>query len=79
MPSGYPGIPKEDSLNLVVGAYLPVSLPVMLEEFQNVRSLADEAARINTFGDIPLIVITGTGENRKDEYPSETLAKTSIA
>lgn len=79
VPSGYPGISKEDSLNVVVGAYFPVSLPAMQEEFQNVRSLADEAARINTFGDIPLIVITGTGENRKDEYPSEALAKTSIA
>jgi hypothetical protein len=43
------------------------------------EAMADEAARINTFGDIPLIVITETGENRKDEYPSEALAKTSIA
>jgi pimeloyl-ACP methyl ester carboxylesterase len=75
MPSGYPGVPKTDSLNLVVNAYLPISLPATLEEFRNVRSLADEAARVTSLGDIPLIVITGAIESRKDEYPSESLAK----
>ena len=76
MPSVYPGISKNDSLNVVVNAYFPVSLPTVAEEFAYVRSLADEAAKISTFGDIPLIVITGTGESRKDDYPSEALAKT---
>ena len=75
MPSGYPGIPKEDSLNVVVGAYMPISLPAMVEEFENVRLLADEAAKISTFGDIPLIVITGTGESRKEEYPIRSPGK----
>ena len=78
MSPGYPGISKNDSLNVVVGAYFPVSLPAMLEEYENVRALADEAARVNTFGDIPLIVITGTGDIRKEEYPSDSLARVSM-
>jgi pimeloyl-ACP methyl ester carboxylesterase len=79
MPSGYPGVPKEDPLNVIVGAYMPVSLPATVEESENVRLLADEAAEIRSFGDIPLIVITGTGENRKEEFPSEALAKTFVS
>ncbi|MFZ1683671.1 MAG: alpha/beta hydrolase [Candidatus Zixiibacteriota bacterium] len=74
MPSGYPGVPATDSLNLVVNAYLSMSLPATLEEFRSVRSLADEAAQVNSFGDIPLIVITGASAGRRDEYPSEALA-----
>jgi hypothetical protein len=57
---------------------MPVSLPAIVEESEQVRSLADEAARVRSFGDIPLIVITGTGENRKEEFPSEALAKTFV-
>jgi hypothetical protein len=51
----------------------------VLEESENVYSLADEASKIKSFGKIPLIVITGTGEIRKAEYPSEAMANTFIA
>jgi pimeloyl-ACP methyl ester carboxylesterase len=49
------------------------SLVGMMDEMNSIEVLANEAAEINDFGDIPLIVITGTHPNRNDVLPIEEL------
>ncbi len=69
----YPNTLKTDSINIINNSYLPASLPAVLEEKKNLEEMAKEAGRINTFGNIPLIVITGISENRRNEYPTKEL------
>jgi pimeloyl-ACP methyl ester carboxylesterase len=64
---------KTDSLNIISNSYLPVSVPAVLEEMKNTEALAEEAGKISSFGDIPLIVITGTSVTRREDYPTQEL------
>lgn len=64
----YPNTSKSDSINILTNAYLPVAIPAVLEELNNIKSLAKEASKINSFGDIPLIVITGTSPKRDAKF-----------
>jgi pimeloyl-ACP methyl ester carboxylesterase len=52
---------------------LPVSLAAASEENKNLEALAKEAGKITSFGNIPLVVITGTSESRRNEYPTKEL------
>lgn len=52
---------------------MPSSLAAVSEENRNIVALANEAGKIKSFGNIPLVVITGTRENRRNEYPTEEL------
>jgi pimeloyl-ACP methyl ester carboxylesterase len=57
-----------DSINIIANSYFPVSLSGVYDELTNVLPLAEEAGKITSFGDIPLIVITGTSDERKKEF-----------
>jgi len=52
-------------------------LPTCIEEGDRFAALADEAAEINTFGDIPLVVLTGTKPARRD-YLKDTAVKQTV-
>ena len=67
-PERYPTTVESDSINQIANAYMPTSLPAVIEELSNFEKLGIEAGKINSFGSIPLIVITGTGEQRMDEF-----------
>jgi pimeloyl-ACP methyl ester carboxylesterase len=60
-----------EAINTLWTAYEPVSLRASLEEDDNLRSLAEEASAVNSFGNIPLTVITATA--RKGPAEIETL------
>jgi len=64
----YPNTSKSDSINIVTNAYRPESIPALLEEINNIELLAAEASEVNSFGDIPLIVITGTSPKRDAKF-----------
>jgi pimeloyl-ACP methyl ester carboxylesterase len=57
----------------MTNAYMPTSLAAVQEELTNFEKLGDEAGNINSFGDIPLIVITGTGDQRMDEFTNKEI------
>jgi hypothetical protein len=69
----YPNTSRNDSINIINNSYLPESLPAVLEESKNLEALGKEAGKVSSFEDIPLIVITGTSENRISEYPTREL------
>jgi pimeloyl-ACP methyl ester carboxylesterase len=64
----YPNTSKSDSINIVTNAYRPKAIPAFLEELNNIELLAEEASKFNSFGDIPLIVITGTSPQRDAKF-----------
>ena len=69
----YPNTLKRDSINIINNSYFPCSFAAVLEENNNLEELAKETAKIKSFGDIPLIVITDTSETRRNEYPTKEL------
>jgi pimeloyl-ACP methyl ester carboxylesterase len=69
----YPGTKAGDSINLINNAFMATSLAAAVEEQQRVPALMTEARRITSFGDIPLIVITGTSPSRYQEYTDVVL------
>lgn len=72
-PERYPTTVESDSINRIVNAYMPASLPAVLEELGNFEELGKEAGLTNSFGEIPLVVITGTGEQRMEEFTNMKL------
>lgn len=67
-PNQYPTTLENDTINLIANAYMPTSLKTVLEELTNFEKLGIEANAINSFGEIPLVVVTGTDEKRIDEF-----------
>lgn len=67
-PNQYPATFESDSINMIPNAYMPMSLHTVLEELTNFEKLGVEANAISSFGEIPLVVITGTDEKRIDEF-----------
>jgi pimeloyl-ACP methyl ester carboxylesterase len=74
----YPATLENDPINNITNAYMPRSLPAVMEELTNFEKLGNEAGAISSFGDIPLIVITGTGEQRMDEFTNKDLGEKFI-
>ena len=69
----YPNTVKTDSINIINNSFLPCSLAAVSEENKNIEALAEEAGKITSFGNIPLVVITGSSEKRRNEYPTKEL------
>lgn len=69
----YSNTVKTDSINILTNAYRSTSLAAMLEEYQQVDQSAAEAGRVTTFGNIPLIVITGSGKQRINQFPTRVM------
>jgi pimeloyl-ACP methyl ester carboxylesterase len=68
---------SSDSINIIHNAYDSYSLSASMEESRNFKALAEEAGKISSFGNIPLIVITGTSESRSSWMPDKNLEKKS--
>lgn len=67
----FPNTNSEDQINIIGPALIHSSIGAAVEEMENVTALANEGRKITTFGDIPLIVITGTSPSRNDSIPLE--------
>lgn len=61
-----PNTNSEDRINVAGIALAHRSMGAVLEELENVGKLAVEASQVTSFGDIPLLVITGTSPTRND-------------
>ncbi len=68
------GTSADDSINIITKKLFPVSFAAIEEESRNAQKIAEEVSHIDSFGSIPLIVITGTGESRRASFPTEEMA-----
>ena len=55
---------ESDYINKVFRSVIYLSASSVIEEFEAVPKMAKEAKQINSFGNIPLVVITGENKNR---------------
>jgi pimeloyl-ACP methyl ester carboxylesterase len=67
----YPGTFPQDSINIRNNEYRPLSAPAVMEEYNNFDALAKEAAKVSSFGSIPLIIITPIGRKTITMFPDE--------
>lgn len=65
----FPNTNAEDRINVVGRAVALNNLIGTLDEMENVEALADEASNLRSFGDIPVVVITGASPTRNDALP----------
>ena len=66
-----PQTDPDDRINLVAPALLHKSMRGYLDEIMVTIQLVEEAKSISSFGDIPVVVITGTSPARNDALPLE--------
>ncbi len=66
-----PQTDPDDRINLVAPAMLHKSMSGYLDEIMVTSRLAEEARGISSFGDIPVVVITGTSPARNDALAME--------
>ena len=71
----YPKTKKTDSINVRTNELTFKSLYAVLEEINNLNYMLDEASHVTSFGNIPLVIITGAASNRYDDLPTEKLRK----
>ncbi len=69
----YPGTIESDAINLRANALAIRGISGALDEMINLPLLVEEAAAITSYGDIPLIVITGAAPDRFDGEDDEEL------
>ena len=62
----YPGLDPGEAINQQVGALSGRGLPAIYAEMNGVTQLAEDAGNAGDFGDVPLIVISGTAPERFD-------------
>jgi len=70
-PAIFPNTNAEDRINMVGTALSHKSISAVLDEMESIEGLAEEAKQITSFGDIPVVVITGASPTRNDVYPEE--------
>lgn len=70
-PSTFPNSNTEDRINTAGIALIHISANAVFDELRNIQSLAEEANAITSFGNIPVVVITGASPTRNDTTPSE--------
>ena len=72
---GYPNIDESDEINVTAKELRFKSVVAGLEEMNEFAVMLKDAGQVTSFGDIPLIVITGNSPNKYDIWPSESLRK----
>lgn len=60
----YPNTEADDPINIRSNALKPKSISAIVDESLSFKSIANEATYIDTFGNIPLVVITGVSPDR---------------
>ena len=71
----YPNTAKNDSINRIVYAMFYGGLSAFIDEQNSMEYLLDESEQINSFGSIPLKIITGTSPDRYNEISNPGLRK----
>ena len=71
----YPNTKENDPINIKVKALRPKSISAAVEELQSFNSIANKAANITTFGNTPLVIITGASPERYKYLKNEMLEK----
>jgi pimeloyl-ACP methyl ester carboxylesterase len=74
----YPSTLPADPTNIINNALFPSSLSAVLEEKNEFAPMSLIARDINSFGNIPLTVITGTSPNRINDFPDPEMGKKFI-
>lgn len=65
----YPATEPSDPINVIVNALFPSKWTGLIDELLATESLLDEARTVQSFGDIPLTIITGAAPTRWDSAP----------
>jgi len=71
----YPNTEVNDPINIKVRALRSKSISAAVEESQSFKSITTEAAKITTFGNTPLVIITGASPKRFKYLKNEILEK----
>ncbi|PCJ43668.1 MAG: hypothetical protein COA71_01990 [SAR86 cluster bacterium] len=71
MPSIFPNTNADDRINVVGVSIGPNNLSGSFDEMENIGALAEEASKITSFGNIPVVVITGASPTRNDIMPEQ--------
>ena len=74
----YPAQPEYDYLNTLMPALLFKSADAILEEQDQLPAILQETSKIDSFGDIPLIVMSATDRDRYDSMSSDTKFKNEL-
>lgn len=69
----YPNTDVNDPINIKVKALRTKSISAAFEEMQSFESITNEAAKISTFGNTPLTIITGASPERYKYLKNEVL------
>lgn len=75
----YSNTKASNPVNLRLNALSHQSISATMEEMQNFNSIAADAGKISTFGDIPLVVITGASPQRWKKEASSDARKNSAS
>jgi len=73
----YPNTDTNDPINIKLKALGPKSISAAVEELQGFESIANEAAKVSTFGNTPLTIITGASPERYKYLNNSVLEKQS--
>ncbi|SEO10643.1 hypothetical protein SAMN05192574_105325 [Mucilaginibacter gossypiicola] len=71
----YPSIAINDSINIAAQDFIPEAAAGVIDEANAFNSMADSAALIRNFGDIPLVVLTGTAAKRISDLQNPETGK----
>jgi len=71
----YPSTKSTDSVNIINNAFTAETMPAVVEELNAFSPMADSAAAMPGFGNIPLIVLTGTSKKRETEFTDAKTGK----
>jgi pimeloyl-ACP methyl ester carboxylesterase len=69
--SDFPNTDSEARINTVASAIIHKSLGAVIDELENIELLTKEASKVSSFGDIPIVIITGTSATRNNDMPQE--------
>lgn len=67
----YPNTLFSEKFNVLARSFAYKSTSSAFEEYHHVKQLAEEANKINTFGNIPLLILTAANKKKHLKYESE--------
>jgi pimeloyl-ACP methyl ester carboxylesterase len=74
----YPNTSFNDKFNTIARAFAHKSTAAAFEEYHQVKQLAKEADKINTFGKVPLYILTAANKPKHLKYESDSEFNTHL-
>jgi pimeloyl-ACP methyl ester carboxylesterase len=71
----YPSTNPSDPINVEANALMPEAIPAVVDEMAAFSPIADSAATMKNYGNIPLIVLTGASKKRETEFTDAKTGK----